>query len=263
MWKSKTPKVKSIFEIVLFIFGIAWFVLYLVSFLSLIKIGDNAVEWILLCVASFVFTIGILLSFIVKWVKLKPFKFLALVGITISMLMYVSTIWIGDFAVNPKTQNIGIWIRHNLPSFVYLNEHQYLLDSLLFFGFILALIGTFFVYKKKSNFYAVVKTLNVYSIFIAIMIFFTVDVTKWLATTLFGVDIAITGFPAWNYGFPTWTYQVTTATSLLKYSDFTMDNPNVYFLNYWQLFIICACIALVTMILIKRQIPQKWMSKTI
>jgi hypothetical protein len=242
-----------IVEIVLMIFGVIWFVVYGASIFSFIQIGYTGVEWVLLFIASFFFMIGFLLSFIKKWAKLKPFKFLTIIGITISMLMYISAIWIGDFAVNPQTQDIGIWIQNNLPSFVYLNTHQYLLDALLFSGFVLALIGTFFVYKKKGNVYAIEQTLFIYSVFIAIMIFITVDVTKWLATSLFGVGVAITGFPSWNYGFPTWTYQVTTSTSFLKYSDFTMNNPNVYFLNYWQLFVICICIALITRVLIKRK----------
>jgi hypothetical protein len=191
---------------------------------------------------------------IINWVKRNPFKCLVILGMIISMSMYVSTIWLGDFVCNPKTQNTGLWIQRNLPFIIFLNEHQLLLDSLLFLGLILALIGTFFVYEdKKGKVYAVEQTLYIYSAFIAIMIFITVDVTKWLATSLFGVDVTITGFPSWNYGFPTWTYQVTTATSFLKYPDFTMDNPNVYFLNYWQLFTICVCIVVITKLLIKKQ----------
>ncbi len=170
-------------------------------------IKSETAELVLLFLASIVFTIGFLLSFILRWEKLKPFKFLALLGIVLSMVMYISTIWIGDFAVNPTTKGLGIWIQHSLPSFVYLNTHQYLLDFILFAGFILALIGTFFVYKEKGKVYAIEQTLHIYSIFIAIMIFITVDVTKWFATSLFGVAVSITGFPSWNYGFPTWTYR--------------------------------------------------------
>jgi hypothetical protein len=252
LWSRKPIKKDSIVEIVLIVLGLTWFVLFGASFVTPIKMVGTDVEWILLFLASLVFTIGALLSFIMKSPKLKPSKFLTIIGISISMLMYISTIWIGNFAVNPTTKGMGIWIRHNLPTFVYLNEHQYLLDTLLFVGFILALTGTFFIYKEKGKILAIAQTLYIYSVFTAAMIFFTVDVTKWLATTIFGVSVSITGFPSWNYGFPTWTYQVTTVTSFLKYPDFTMDNPNVYFLNYWQLFVICICIAITTKILIKK-----------
>jgi len=153
------------------VFSIGWWVLFLASYLTGISIEFSGVEWTILFIAIAVLTIGLTLSFFIKWTKLKPFKLLAILGIAISMLMYVSTIWIGDFAVNPKTQNVGIWIKHNLPSFVYLNEHQYLLDTILFLGFILALIGTFFIYKEKGKVFSFEKTLYIYSTFIAIMIF--------------------------------------------------------------------------------------------
>ena len=195
---------------------------------------------------------------IVQRLKLKPFRTLAVLGIIISMSMYVSTIWLEAFVCNPTTQNLSVWIHRNMSFIFIVNDNPPLLDTILFLGLIMALIGTFFVYKeKKGKVYAAEKTLNIYSVFVAIMIFFTVDVTKWLATTFFGVGVAINGFPSWNYGFPTWTYQVTNLTNFLKYSDFTSDNPNSYFLNYWQLFVICISIAVITKLLIRRQEKEK------
>jgi hypothetical protein len=195
---------------------------------------------------------------IYKIIILKPFRTLAIIGMIISMSMYVSTIWLEAFVCNPTTQNMSLWIHRNM-SFIFLvNDNPPLLDTILFIGLIMALIGTFFVYKeKKGKVYGAEKTLYIYSVFVAIMVFFTVDVTKWLATTFFGVGVSINGFPSWNYGFPTWTYQVTTITNFFKYSDFTTDNPNSYFLNYWQLFVICISIAVITKLLIIRQEKEK------
>ncbi len=189
-----------------------------------------------------------------KWIKSNPFKVLIVVGIFISMSMYVSTIWLENFVCNPKTQDIARWIYRNMSFIFVFNDNPPFLDSLLFIGLISALIGTFFVYRqKKGSVYAIEQTLFIYSVFIAAMIFFTVDVTSWMATSLFGVNVAINGYPSWNYGFPTWTYQVTTLTAFLRYPDYTQDNPNAYFLNYWQLFTICVCIAVIMKFLIREQ----------
>ena len=168
--------------------------------------------------------------------------------------MYISAIWLGDIECNPKTQNLSLWMQHNLSFIIKLNANPPLLDSLLFLGLILALFGTFFMLKeKKSKTIAVEQTLYIYSVLIAVLIFITVDVTKWFATSFWGVYVGSNGFPSWNYGFPTWTYQVTTLTAFYKYPDYSSDNPNVYFLNYWQLFTITISIAITARLLIKRQ----------
>ena len=183
----------------------------------------------------------------IKSFFLNPFNLLIIIGLAISMFMYVSTIWLENYVCNPKTQDVAAWI-YGHASFIFVfNDNPVFLDALLFSGIILASIGTFLLYRERAgNAYAVGKTLFIYSVFIAVMIFITVDVTKWLSTTFWGVNVASNGFPSWNYGFPTWTYQVTTITAFFKYPDYTLDNPNVYFLNYWQLFTICISIALVS-----------------
>ncbi len=189
-----------------------------------------------------------------RWIRANRFKLLIATGLAISMFMYVSTIWLEDFVCNPKTVNIGDWIKANASFIFAFNDNPPLLDALLFTGAILAFVGTFLFYReKRGNIYALQKTLLIYSLFIAAMVFITVDVTKWLSTTFWNVNVASNGFPSWNYGFPTWTYQVTTLTAFLKYPDYSKDNPNAYFLNYWQLFTICIIIAVITGLLIRRQ----------
>jgi hypothetical protein len=191
-------------------------------------------------------------------IKLKPFRalavLLAIFGLALSVSMYISTIWLESFICNSQTQNIGHWIQNNMSFIFVVVGNPPLLDSLLFLGLVLALTGTFFVYReKKGNIYALEKTLYIYSVLIAILVFISVDVMQWLATSFFGVIVAPNGYPTWNYGFPTWTFMATTVTSFWKYPSYTQDNPNVYFLNLWQLFSICVCIAVITKLLMKRQ----------
>ena len=191
-------------------------------------------------------------------IKLKPFRTLAILlavfGLALSMFMYVSTIWLESFVCNSQTQNIGHWIQNNMSFIFVFVGHPLLLDSLLFLGLVLALIGTFFVYReKRGNIYALEKTLYIYSVLTAALVFISVDVMQWLATSFFGVIVAPNGYPTWNYCFPTWTFMVTTVTSFWKYPSYTQDNPNVYFLNLWQLFSICVCIGVITKLLMKRR----------
>jgi len=166
---------------------------------------------------------------------LNKYKIVSAVGIAIFMFLYVTIMWLGNFIWNPNTIQLGLWIKNNLPFAYAINNNENLLlpmDYLFFAGILLAFLGSLLSnYRNKPNVrFAFGKTLFFYSIFAAILIFFTVEVASYLFVALFGVTEATNGFPWWTSG-------VTTATDFFKYPNFN-KSPSVYFLNYGELFII-------------------------
>jgi hypothetical protein len=123
-------------------------------------------------------------------------------------------------------------------SFVYSNHES--LDFLLYASFVISFL-TYFVYLKfgKTIKYAFGKTLFSYSLLMAFLVFFNVEIANGLDYILFHIALAKSGFP-W------WTESVTSTTAFWKMSDFVASGSgNVYFLNYAELFVISVVTALI------------------
>ncbi|MHB1764896.1 MAG: hypothetical protein ACYCS1_05085 [Gammaproteobacteria bacterium] len=167
--------------------------------------------------------------------KYDIYKITSAVGIALMLLVYFLVIILDNFWLNPNFPTVAQYISVNILSLPIINIlmmnvpiGDYVLELGLFIAVISSLIGIYF--KTKNLRLAFGKTLFNYSIFLAILIFFTIYISNGLMFLIFHITLATSGFE-W------WTHIVTTNLCLFPYVNYNASNPNCYFLNYAELFI--------------------------
>ncbi len=128
---------------------------------------------------------------------------------------------------------------------------DYIIVFSLFFSFVCYL---FYNYYLSKNFkLALSKSIFYFSLFMAIMVWFDVEIMN--SQTL--------GFSVQTSGFPWWEERVMTISCLFPAPNFTAAAPNCYFVNYADLFVVSVVAAVVGyyfshMVHVKRKSSHKY-----
>ena len=144
----------------------------------------------------------------------------------ISLIMIVVSVFViilVDIITNiSRNSSIAGWVFANVK----------IVDYTLYISFLISVLS-YFVYLLKTNKslkYSLGKTLFSYSLFVLILIWFTVEVANGITYLVFKVTLN-------NSGFPWWSESVTSTSCLIKMSNYSSASPNCWFLNYGDLLV--------------------------